>query len=79
MGVNVEEYNTSTFDDFLISFYVNGTGMDTLPIKLYSAMKVGITPELNALATLLAVASGLGLTLVFQSRTIQGILQIGKS
>lgn len=64
-----------SFDDFLISFFVNGVGSDTLPIKLYTSMKMGMTPELNALATLLAILSGLGLTLVFQSRTIQGILR----
>lgn len=65
-----------SFDDFLISFYVNGVGDDTLPIKLYAAMKIGMTPQLNALATLLAVASGFCLTLVFQSRTVQSILRI---
>lgn len=64
-----------SFDDFLISFFVNGVGSDTLPIKLYASMKIGMTPELNALATMLAMASGLGLTVVFQSRTIQGIIQ----
>ena len=47
-----------SFDDFLISYFVNGVGSDTLPIKLYSAMKTGISPQLNALATIMALISG---------------------
>lgn len=62
-----------SFDDFLISFYVNGVGSDTLPIKLYASMKTGMTPQLNALATLLALVSGVGLTLVFQSQVISSL------
>lgn len=46
-----------SFDDFLISYYVNGVGSDTLPIKLYSSMKTGMTPQLNALATLMSLIS----------------------
>jgi spermidine/putrescine transport system permease protein len=42
-----------SFDDFLITFFVNGVGMDTLPIKLYSALKTGHSPKVNALASLL--------------------------
>ncbi len=47
-----------SFDDFLISYFVNGVGSDTLPIKLYSAMKTGMSPQLNALATIMAFISG---------------------
>jgi spermidine/putrescine transport system permease protein len=42
-----------SFDDFLITFYTNGVGSDTLPIKLYGAMKIGITPKLSAMSTLM--------------------------
>lgn len=56
-----------SFDDFLITFFVNGVGSDTMPIKLYTAMKSGITPELNALATLVFLFSSFFLLLVSQS------------
>lgn len=46
-----------SFDDFLITFFVNGVGSDTLPIKLYTSMKTGISPKLNALATLMFLAT----------------------
>ena len=42
-----------SFDDFLITFFTCGVGSDTLPIRLYAAMKSGLTPKLSALATLM--------------------------
>ena len=56
-----------SFDDFLITFFVNGVGSDTLPIKLYTAMKSGITPELNALATLVFLFSSVILFAITQT------------
>ena len=50
-----------SFDDFLITFFVNGVGSDTLPIKLYTSMKTGITPKLNALATLMFLITAVAL------------------
>ncbi|MBI4057453.1 MAG: ABC transporter permease [Elusimicrobia bacterium] len=46
---------TMSFEDFVTSFFVSGVGNVTLPIKIYSMMKFGITPEVNALSTLLLV------------------------
>lgn len=46
---------TLSFDDFLITFYTAGVGSDTLPVKLYSMIKLGISPELNAMSTLLLI------------------------
>lgn len=39
-----------SLDDFLISFFVSGVGQDTLPIKLFSMLKIGISPKINALS-----------------------------
>jgi len=44
---------TLSFDDFLITYFTAGAGSDTLPIKIYSMIKFGITPEINALSTLM--------------------------
>ena len=52
-----------SFDDFLITYFVNGVGSDTLPIKLYTSMKTGITPKLNALATLMFFITAIALFL----------------
>lgn len=44
---------TISFEDFVTSFFVQGIGRTTLPLQIYAQMKFGITPEVNALATLL--------------------------
>lgn len=43
---------TLSFDDFVITFFVAGPGTTTLPIRIFSMVKVGITPAINALSTL---------------------------
>jgi spermidine/putrescine transport system permease protein len=53
---------TLSFDDFLITFFTAGVGSDTLPLKIYSMIKFGVTPEINALSTVM-----LGVTLVLVS------------
>ena len=46
-----------SLDDFLISLMVSEAGTTTLPIYIYGMMRVGVTPEINAVSTLLLVAS----------------------
>ena len=42
-----------SFDDVVISIFVTGASMTTLPIKIYTRVKMGVTPEINALATIM--------------------------
>jgi len=44
---------TLSIDDFVITFFVAGVGMSTLPLQIYSMIKVAVTPEINAISTLL--------------------------
>jgi len=44
---------TLSLDDFLISFFTTGSGVNTLAIKIYSMTKVGVTPKINALTTII--------------------------
>ncbi len=48
---------TLSFDDFLISFFTSGAGVTTLPLKIYSLMRLGISPELNGLSFLMILLS----------------------
>jgi len=48
---------TLSVDDFLIAYFTAGSGASTLPIRIYSMIRRGVTPEVNALATLLLVFS----------------------
>jgi len=44
---------TISIDDYVVSSFVAGVGSTTLPIQIYSMLKVGVTPEVNAVSTLL--------------------------
>ena len=44
---------TLSIDDFVITFFVAGVGVTTLPLQIYSMIKVAVTPEINAISTLL--------------------------
>ena len=42
-----------SFDDVVISIFVTGPKVNTLPVKIYTKIKTGVTPEINALATIM--------------------------
>jgi spermidine/putrescine transport system permease protein len=44
---------TLSIDDFVITFFTAGVGVSTLPLQIYSMIKVAVTPEVNAVSTLL--------------------------
>ena len=55
---------TFSFDNLVMSTFTAGVGNSTLPLRIYSMLKLGITPEINALGTLMVVANILVLLLV---------------
>lgn len=46
-----------SMDDVVISIFINGPKLSTLPIKVYTQLKTGVTPEINALCTILLAAT----------------------
>jgi spermidine/putrescine transport system permease protein len=44
---------TLSIDDFVITFFTAGAGTVTLPLQIYSMIKVAVTPEVNAVSSLL--------------------------
>ena len=46
-----------SFDDVVISIFTTGPTVNTLAIKIYTKMKTGVTPEINALATVILLIS----------------------
>jgi spermidine/putrescine transport system permease protein len=44
---------TLSIDDFVITFFTAGVGVSTLPLHIYSMIKIAVTPEVNAVSTLL--------------------------
>ena len=49
---------TLSMDDVMVSFFVTGPTFEILPLKIYSMVRLGVTPEINALCTIM-----LGVTL----------------
>jgi spermidine/putrescine transport system permease protein len=56
---------TLSFDDFSVAFFTAGVGATTLPLKIYSMLKFGVSPEVNALSALILCASFCLVTLAF--------------
>jgi len=59
---------TLSLDDFVVTFFTAGVGATTLPLRIYSMVKLGVTPEINAISTILVLAS---MTLLFLSVFLQ--------
>lgn len=59
---------TLSIDDFVITFFTAGIGSTTLPLRIYSMVKLGVTPEINALSTMMLLGS---MTLVILSLVMQ--------
>ena len=51
---------TISLDDVVITSFTTGPGSTTLPLLIWSKVKLGVTPDINALATLMVLAVGLG-------------------
>ena len=47
----------TSMDDFVITFFVAGAGATTLPVYIFGMIRTGISPEVNAISTLLFAAS----------------------
>lgn len=62
---------TLSLDDFVITFFLAGPGTTTLPVFVYGLLKLSVTPEINAISTLILIASTLliGISLMLQGRS----------
>jgi putrescine transport system permease protein len=49
---------TLSLDDLVISSFVSGPGASTLPMVIYSKVKLGLSPDVNALASIIIVVVG---------------------
>ena len=58
---------TFSFDDFVLTFFVSGATSTTLPLKIFSMLRFGISPVVNAVATVMLVVT---LTCIFSASLI---------
>jgi putrescine transport system permease protein len=54
---------TLSLDDLVISSFVSGPGATTLPMLIFSKVRLGVTPDINAITTIIIVMVGLAVTL----------------
>ncbi len=54
---------TLSLDDLVIASFTTGPGATTLPMRIYSAVRLGVTPQINAMSSLLLGSVALGLCL----------------
>ena len=59
---------TLSFDDFVITFFVSGPGSSTLPLRIYSMIRLGVSPVINALSVLLI---GISILLTLSTKKLQ--------
>ncbi|MGH7234808.1 MAG: ABC transporter permease [Nitrospiraceae bacterium] len=61
---------TISLDDFIVTFFTAGPGSTTLPLRVYSMVKSGVSPVINALSAMLVLISMalIGLSLLLQRR-----------
>lgn len=61
---------TISLDDFVVTFFTAGPGSTTLPLRVYSMVKSGVSPVINALSAVLVLVSMalIGLSLLLQRR-----------
>jgi len=65
---------TLSIDDLVIASFVSGPGASTLPMVIFSKVRLGLSPEINALATLLILAVLVGVTvaMLIAGRRVMG-------
>ena len=56
---------TLSLDDLVIASYTSGAGSSTLPMLIFSKIKLGVTPDINALATLIIGVVSLGIVIAY--------------
>jgi spermidine/putrescine transport system permease protein len=66
---------TLSIDDFVITFFTAGVGSSTLPLEIYSMIKIAVTPEVNAVSSLLMLLTVL--LIVIATRVSPGALRAG--
>lgn len=61
---------TLSLDDFVVTFFTSGVGTTTLPVFVYGLLKLTVTPEINAISTLMLIASTIliGISMLIQGR-----------
>ena len=59
---------TMSFDDFVITFFVAGVGSTTLPLLVYSMVRRGVEPTINAISTIILLTTTIAILVAYRLR-----------
>jgi spermidine/putrescine transport system permease protein len=63
---------TMSFDDFVITFFVAGVGSTTLPLLVYSMVRRGVEPTINAISTIILLVTTIAILVAYRLREREG-------
>ena len=63
---------TLSLDDFVITFFTSGPNTITFPVKVYSMVRFSVTPEVNAISTLLILLTIILTTIALKLQSVSG-------
>ena len=55
-----------SFDDYVVTTFNAGVGSSTLPLYIYSKVKFGVTPEINAISTIVVAGTAVALLIAWR-------------
>ena len=61
-----------SFDDLVVTSFNAGVGSTTLPIFIYSSIKFGVTPQINAISTIIVAVVAIALFIGWRLGTFEG-------
>lgn len=61
-----------SFDDLVVTAFNAGPGATTLPVAIYSAIKFGVTPQINAISTIIVAVVGIALLIAWRLGAFRG-------
>ncbi len=66
---------TLSLDDFLIAFFCSGASIETLSVYVYSLVREGVNPTINAISTILLALSSVFILIVYRLKIINTIIE----
>jgi spermidine/putrescine transport system permease protein len=60
-----------SFDDLIVTSFNAGVGSTTLPIFIYSSIKFGVTPQINAISTIIVAVTGVAILIAWRLGTFR--------
>ena len=61
-----------SFDDYVVTTFNAGVGNTTLPLFIYGRIKFGVTPEINAISTIIVAVTAIAILIAWRAGAFRG-------